>query len=334
MLPQATRAEESASALSTYAADPGPFPVATVRYTWTDTSRNRDVPVKIYYPLSSLRALEGEAGRETAGLSPVIIFSHGLGGTREGYEYLGRHWASYGYVSVHVQHLGSDDSVWRGKPDPLQAMKDSLKAPRNTLNRPRDIHFVLDQVALLNQKDPALAGRLDLSREGMAGHSFGGWTTMAVAGQVAVLPGGREVSFADPRFKAAIAMSAPSAFNRQTLDRAYAAITISVLHMTGTNDYSLVTDATPADKRIAFDHTTNATSFMLTFNGADHLTFSGHGQLPGGQLDAEFQPYILQVTTAFWDAYLKDDAVARVYLTQGGFATTLGEKGVWEQKIE
>ena len=39
----------------------------------------------------------------------MIVFSHGLGGTRDGYEYLGRHWASYGYVSVHLQHKGSDD---------------------------------------------------------------------------------------------------------------------------------------------------------------------------------------------------------------------------------
>ena len=79
-----------------YERGPGSYAVATVSYDWTDSARNRKVPVKIYYP---------EKGQ---GPFPVIVFSHGLGGSREGYEYLGRRWASHGYVSVHVQHLGSE----------------------------------------------------------------------------------------------------------------------------------------------------------------------------------------------------------------------------------
>src|ERR1700722_18408724 len=72
-----------------------------VRHEWRDAKRERTVPVKIYFPKT------GE------GPFPVIIFSHGLGGSREGYEYLGRYWASHGYVSVHLQHAGSDSAVWR-----------------------------------------------------------------------------------------------------------------------------------------------------------------------------------------------------------------------------
>src|ERR1700744_4715141 len=79
-------------------------PVAIVRYDWFDARRQRAVPVKIYYP------------RTGAGPFPVIIFSHGLGGSREGYEYLGQYWAAHGYVSVHVQHPGSDDGLWRNVP--------------------------------------------------------------------------------------------------------------------------------------------------------------------------------------------------------------------------
>src|SRR5262245_28292172 len=86
------------------------YTVATVSYDWTDTARHRKVPVKIYYPKTG------------HGPFPVIIFSHGLGGSRENYEYLGHHWASHGYVSVHVQHLGSDDAVWRGSEHPRMAM--------------------------------------------------------------------------------------------------------------------------------------------------------------------------------------------------------------------
>ena len=81
----------------------GPDQVEVARFEWTDAARHRSVPVKIYYPKS-------------AGRCPVIIMSHGLGGTRDGYEYLGRHWASHGYVSVHPQHVGSDDAVWKDVP--------------------------------------------------------------------------------------------------------------------------------------------------------------------------------------------------------------------------
>src|SRR6266849_1411763 len=87
-----------------YRASAGPFTVEVVRYEWLDQRRERKVPSKIYFP------------KEGAGPFPVIIFSHGLGGSREGYEYLGRHWAASGYVSVHLQHPGSDNAVWEDVP--------------------------------------------------------------------------------------------------------------------------------------------------------------------------------------------------------------------------
>jgi hypothetical protein len=67
----------------------------TFETIWHDATRNRDVPAKIYYPTTAPSKL------------PVIIFSHGLGGSRTGYSYLGKFWASHGYVSVHLTHVGS-----------------------------------------------------------------------------------------------------------------------------------------------------------------------------------------------------------------------------------
>ena len=43
--------------------------------------------------------------------APVVLFSHGLGGSREGYGYLGSYWAAHGYVAVHLQHIGSDETM-------------------------------------------------------------------------------------------------------------------------------------------------------------------------------------------------------------------------------
>jgi predicted dienelactone hydrolase len=187
----------AATAASEYKRAAGPLSVETARYDWLDSKRDRKVPVKIYYP-------KGD------GPFPVIIFSHGLGGSREGYEYLGRYWASYGYVSVHLQHLGSDDAVWRDAApgERMQRMRDATLNLENAINRPKDVSFAIDQLEKMNQENGPFKGRLDLKRIGVAGHSFGAFTTLAIAGQKF---GGaqRNIPFADPRVKAAIAMSAP-----------------------------------------------------------------------------------------------------------------------------
>lgn len=52
-----------------------------------DASRDRIIPIKVYLPAEKRPA-------------PVVLFSHGLGGSREGSAYLGRHWAARGYVAV------------------------------------------------------------------------------------------------------------------------------------------------------------------------------------------------------------------------------------------
>ena len=78
------------------------FEAETVEWTVRDAARDRDIPLRVYLP--ALRAAE-----------PVVLFSHGLGGSRDGCSYLGQHWAARGYVAVFLQHPGSDDSVWRDK---------------------------------------------------------------------------------------------------------------------------------------------------------------------------------------------------------------------------
>ena len=161
------------------------------RGDWRDEKRNRTVPVKIYYP-------KGD------GPFPAIIFSHGLGGTREGYEYIGTYWAAHGYASVHLQHVGSDDAVWRGGGG-MQAMARAANG-KNALDRAADVKFALDQLETLNQDATfPLRGKLDLQKIGMAGHSFGANTTLLVSGLKLPLV----APLADARIKCAIPMSAP-----------------------------------------------------------------------------------------------------------------------------
>ena len=139
--------------------------------TVNDLGRKRDIPIRVYLPSDTFP-------------SPMVFFSHGLGGSREGSAYLGQHWAARGYVVVYVQHPGSDTSVWQKKPviECMAAMKRAAN-PQNFLLRVKDIHVVLDQLESWNaSRDSALVGRLDPKRVGMSGHSFGALTTQAVSG--------------------------------------------------------------------------------------------------------------------------------------------------------
>ena len=294
---------------------PGPLTVETLRLDWTDAVRQRGVPVKVYFP---------ERG---AGPFPVIVFSHGLGGSREGYAYLGQHWASHGYVCVHLQHAGSDTAVLRGTAEPMSAMRAAASAT-NTWQRGLDVRFALDQLQTLNTAAGPLQHRLDLQHIGMAGHSFGAQTTLLMAGQGADLTGGR---FADARLSAAIAMSPAPAARRGSAP--YAAIHIPVFHLTGTLDDSPVNDTKAAQRRIPFDSSDASEQYLVTFTGSDHMVFSG--RLTGTaarQTDEEFQRLIRQSTLAFWNAHLKNDAEAHRWLAAGGFAEALGDKGVFEHK--
>ncbi len=297
------------------------WPVEAVRYEWLDAKRNRPVPVKIYFPQTG------------GGPFPVIIFSHGLGGSREGYEYLGRYWAARGYVSVHLQHLGSDAAVWQDTPitNLMTNMRKAAANLDNAANRPADVSFAIDRLEKLNQEKSPLKNRLDLTRLGVAGHSFGAFTTLAVAGQVFITPGDKEISYGDPRVKAAVAMSAPVPARRNTLDRAFGKIKIPVLHMTGTKDSSPIGETRPEERRVAFDHIHGADQYLLTLTGGDHMIFGGVSRELPADKQKQFKDFICESSTAFWDAYLKGDTKSRAWLTND-FKIALSTNGTFEIK--
>src|SRR6185436_1206390 len=189
-------------------------------------------------------------------------------------------------------------AVWRGSTEPQKAMKAATLDWRNALERPRDVSFALDQIEKLNAQAGPLKGRLDLKNMGVAGHSFGAFTTLAIAGQKFGL---REQSLADPRVKAAIPMSAP--VPRQASERLYAAVKIPLLHLTGTADVSPISDTTAKERRVPFDEIQHAEQILITFNGGDHMVFSGAtGPKRDASQDAIFHDLIRQSTTMFLDA--------------------------------
>ena len=288
--------------------------IASVTYEITDTSRNRTLPLRVYLPESNKPA-------------PVILFSHGLGGSRYNNPYLGNHWARRGYVVVFVQHPGSDESVWKSEPA-LQRMKAMKQAAslENVIARGNDIPFVIDTLTTWNkEKKHALNGRMNLDAIGMSGHSFGANTTQSVAGQVAL--GSR--SFLEPRIDAAVMMSpGPPAIGDPA--KAFAEIKIPCLLMTGTEDDSPIGNQTPEDRLKVFPYLKKAPAWQVVFDGADHMDF-GQRSLKGKEIKStRYHQAILALSTAFWDATLKKDPEANTWLRSDAARSVLDSKDVWQ----
>ena len=285
---------------------------------WRDETRQRDVPVKIWHPAGD-------------GPFPVIVFSHGLGGTRDSYAYLGQHWASHGYVCVHVQHVGSDDAVWRDNPQAMQAMQRAASDRDNLINRPKDISFSIDELTRRNaQEGWPLNSKLDLGSLGVAGHSFGAYTALCAAGRDLVAPLGVKLEVSDPRVKAALAMS-PQGHEPETKNDTWSEFACPCFHMTGTKDSSPINgDSKPAERRIPYDTIDRADQYLLILDGGTHMAFSDTGL--GLGRDPADHPLIQSGSTAFFDAYLRHDEQALAWLKGGGFAAELAKNGTFEHK--
>ncbi len=305
--------------------------------TVKDAERGRDVPIRVYLPAAreapgnpaSARTEPHTVRRPTA--RPVVLFSHGLGGSRSGCSYLGKHWAARGYVAVFLQHPGSDESVWKDVPrgNRMAAMRQAASG-RNLLLRVRDVPAVLDQLAKWNQSpEHELAGRLDLKRVGMSGHSFGAVTTQAVSGQAAALGGTR---FTDPRIKAALALS-PSTPRRGDPETAFRHVKIPWMLMTGTRDSAPIGGQTVASRRAVFPALPPGDKFELVLHDAEHSAFSDRA-LPGDSQprNPNHHRAILALSTAFWDAYLGDNAAARAWLLGDGPRGVLEKDDRWQRK--
>ena len=281
-----------------------------------DGKGGRDPPLRVYLPA-------------TTNPAPVVMFSHGLGGTRNGDAFLGQHWAARGYVAVFIQHPGSDDFVWRDKPigQRMEAMQQAASLD-NFMDRVRDVHTVLDALTAWNSEaHHPLAGRLDLQAIGMSGHSFGAVTTEAVSGESFPMLGQK---LTDPRIKAAIAFS-PSAPKHGSAEQAFGSVRIPWLLMTGTKDTSPIGRTDVQSRLAVYPALRGAPKYEVVLNNAEHSAFTDRA-LPGDHepRNPNHHRVMLAVTTAFWDSYLRHDADALAWLNDAGPRSVLEPADDWQ----
>jgi predicted dienelactone hydrolase len=195
----------------------GRFPVGVRTIEALDTARGRRFPVEIWYPAAPQHAgqdtapgtqdlftvpsgdtpLHQMAVRDAAaqpGTYPLLIFSHASGHHRRGATFLCTHLSSHAYVVASLDH-SEVIAAELARGDGEAAEQKAARIEAVIASRVPDVRFLLDQ--LLEGAAWESEARVDPTRIGIAGHSFGGWTALAapeveprIRAVVALAPGG------------------------------------------------------------------------------------------------------------------------------------------------
>ncbi len=294
------------------AASAGHYAVATADLVLELDAEGRTLPIKVSYPTS------GEA-------HPLLIFSHGLLGSKDGYQVLVRYLVSHGYVVIAPTH--TDSAVYR-KPK-LSELKDMTPLFVDWHRRPRDISFILDNLSLIEAQIVPLAGRIDHSKIAMAGHSFGSHTGFLLAGvSLAKYQNepGRVRPFFDERLKAFLLISPQGPGLALTHDSAFDADSFAALRQ----PMMLITGTQDNFKR-GQDYLWRSEPFHLMPPGAKHLMVIDGGchgfggiagtRFPGaGPDNSEHVEWVKLSTLTFFDTYLKNCQEAAQFLLDGDLA--------------
>ncbi len=263
---------------------------------WTDPQRQRQVPARLYLPI------------DTAQKTPLVIFSHGIGGSREGYSYIGKYLAAHGIAALHVQHVGSDRNLWFGNPIQMVGRLQDAAKESEAIDRTKDMRFALDQLLL----DPQLSTRLDAQRIAAAGHSYGANTTMLLAG-ARVQRDGVAMDLADPRIKVAVIISAPPFYGESDPKEILRSIRVPSLHITATGDeikipgyYSSAKDRVAVYE--AVDHKQG--KMLAVFTGGSHSMFTDRLGTGGEALNPQVKKATRELVLAFLQNHWLGDAKA------------------------
>ncbi len=262
----------------------GPLAVGHVQFTEVDTTRgDRSLLVDAWYPADAAdaedRPLAGyplagpialpssvakdapAVGADTAW--PLLVYSHGYQGINLAATDLMEALASHGFVVMSPEHTGNAQA------SPTDSFDEAAE------KRVPDVSFLLDRI-IARSRDPAdrFYQRIDESRIGVLGHSFGGMTAIGTAA-------GWAEAAADPRVRAIAPMSAVIDGDLQSDEREgpnagfteaqLFSITIPVMLMGGTEDINVPVE----NNAIAFEQIVNAPRVhRVDIIGATHNHFA------------------------------------------------------------
>lgn len=315
-----------------YKLDHGPFTVASFDMTLHDDARDKDLELTVRFPKMSA---------ENNSTFPLVIFSHGAGGSRDAFPDLTAHWASHGYVVILPTH--SDSISLRRRNG--ESMRELAKNPNALLKdvkpmeRVADVKFILDSLAKIEDHDELLRfsatdplthkaighGRIDREKITMAGHSAGALTTQMIVGvkvrgsrsmEQGKAAGGGDLltarSVGDPRVKAGIIISGGGLNNRMMTEDSWSELSVPILTITGSNDVAAIGNETPETRRHSFEYSRGRKkggppAYLLWIEGATHSSYGGKaGRRVGdkGPADGLDLDMTVKATSATTQAFL------------------------------
>lgn len=160
------------------------YGVGEIDYVFTDATRARTLSTHVWYPVDRkakaipiigktgaifipvIAAKNAPFAKVPGKGFPVILLSHGSGGTAEKLFWITDYLVKHGMIVIGVDHPGNmtgDNNV------------DGLV---QIWQRPKDLSFALDQIAQQSE----FAGKIDLNKVGVVGHSAGGTTSLLMGG--------------------------------------------------------------------------------------------------------------------------------------------------------
>jgi dienelactone hydrolase len=190
------------------------------------------------------------------GFFPLLLFSHGNGGLRTQNAFWCEHMASHGYIVMAPDHTGNCAATFVD--GALTIFNDSKEGrAQSASDRPKDLSFLIDSMDRMHKgNDSRFLGRVDMTRIGAAGHSFGGYTCTWLVSQ-------------DPRIKA-IAPMAGVAEERGNYD-------CPVLLFIATEDDTLGPERVELIRKYYAD--SKGPRYSVEFTNAGHYSFTEMYQL-------------------------------------------------------